>query len=123
MTQLNCKPGDLAIVVCAENPENLGQIVEVLGLPNGRPFKWTEAGHAWRVRTVSRRKTLMYVFRSEADRIARHAYGPVPDRCLRPVSGLADGDETAGALGKDQSVAYTGPVEEQVAEPLEVSVD
>ena len=30
MTKLNCKPGDLAVVITAHNPENIGTIVRVI---------------------------------------------------------------------------------------------
>ncbi len=30
MTKLNCKPGDLAVVVTAHNPENIGTILRVI---------------------------------------------------------------------------------------------
>ena len=30
MAKLNCKPGDLAVVITAHNPENIGTIVRVI---------------------------------------------------------------------------------------------
>ena len=30
MTKLNCKPGDLAVVITAHNPENIGTILRVI---------------------------------------------------------------------------------------------
>lgn len=89
MTALNCKVGDLAIVVATELPENLGQIVEVLGVTTGVPYTLPGRGHIWQVRTVSGRATLVYRI-NDVKRFMRHATGPAPDQCLRPVSGLAD---------------------------------
>jgi hypothetical protein len=87
MQNLNCKPGDLAIVVNAILPQNLGQIVEVLGPQADRPFKLQGPGHIWRVRVITGRESLFYLF-SESARVVRHVEGPVPDCRLRPVSGL-----------------------------------
>jgi hypothetical protein len=57
---LNCKVGDLAIVVSAVHAENIGQIVEVLGPQCKKPFDLAGQGHTWQVRTVSGRETLCY---------------------------------------------------------------
>ena len=97
MPALNCKVGDLAIVVATELPENLGQIVEVLGLQTGIPFTMSGLGHIWEVRAVNGRKTLNYRFNEAVPRFVEFAKGPAPDCCLRPVSGLTDLD--AAALG------------------------
>lgn len=98
MTALNCKVGDLAIVVNTDLPENLGQIVEVLGVQTGEPLLLEGPGHYWQVRAVSGRKTLIYRY-NDTGRLAEHEEGPAPDRCLRPVSGLRDGDACSGDLG------------------------
>ena len=87
-SKLNCKIGDLAIVVSTELPQNVGQIVEVLGLQNDT-FDLSGQGHIWHVRTVSGRSTLHYRRNRLGGRIDQMAEGPAPDRCLRPVSGLA----------------------------------
>ena len=83
---LRCKVGDLAVVVNAEQTSNLGQIVEVLGLPTNRPFKLNGPGHVWQVRTVSGRKSLHY--RMPKGHFRHLAIGPVPDCRLRPITGL-----------------------------------
>lgn len=102
MQQLHCKIGDLAIVVNTELPQNLGQIVEVLGLPTGKPFTMRGHGHVWQVRTASGRAMLHWrVHRDNA--IVQYAEGPAPDRCLRPVSGLTDDDAVLTDLGKKQA--------------------
>lgn len=84
---LRCKIGDLAIVVSAKLPQNLGQIVEVLGPQTGVPFRLTGPGHVWQVRAVSGRESLYYRFDKDG-RVVQHAEGPVPDCRLRPMSGV-----------------------------------
>jgi hypothetical protein len=103
MTALNCKVGDLAIVVNTELPQNLGQIVEVLGIQTGRPLVLSGHGHIWHVRAVSGRKTLVYRFNEVVIRFVEHAEGPAPDRCLRPVSGLTDDDGVSAGTEKRKS--------------------
>lgn len=112
MTALNCKVGDLAIVIRSQVPENIGQIVEVLGPQDGRPFTLPWPGHCWRVRAVSRRRTLTYHFTfpkvGSVPRKERRCYGPVPDAFLRPVSGLVDPQQVSedlGATAEDGSIA------------------
>ena len=103
MQKLNCKPGDLAIVVNALLPQNIGQIVEVLGPGINKPFKLAVIGYVWNVRTVSGRDSLFYRY-DISGRIVQCAEGPVPDNFLRPVSGLADGD----AVQEDVAVSVPG---------------
>ena len=95
MQTLRCSIGDLAIVVSAKLPQNIGQIVEILGLQTGKPFALTEPGHVWQVRAVSGRASLYYCFDKEG-RIVQHAEGPVPDCRLRPVSGVPCAGANAG---------------------------
>jgi len=52
MPNRNCKIGDLAIVVNAEQAQNVGYIVEVLGPQTNGPFTLTGPGHVWQVRTL-----------------------------------------------------------------------
>lgn len=96
MQKLNCKVGDLAIVVSAKLPQNLGQIVEVIGPQTGKPFALTEPGHVWQVRGVSGRASLYYMFDKDR-RVVQHVEGPVPDCRLRPVSGICPADANADA--------------------------
>ena len=117
LTALNCKAGDLAIVVATELPENMGQIVEVLGLPTGKPITLTGKGHVWHVRAVSGRATLVYRFNAEMT-YAEYGEGPVPDRCLRPVSGLADGDAFGLELAKGRSTPSSTPVRKVIPSPV-----
>ena len=105
MTKLNCRVGDLAIVVSAENVENLGNLIEVVGLKDKQGPNVEGPGHVWHVRTVSGRATLTYRYKTEGGRIEHHAEGPVPDVRLRPVSGLADDD----AVREDVAVKKAAP--------------
>jgi hypothetical protein len=103
MQKLNCKPGDLAIVVSAEQQQNIGQIVEVLGPPTGKPFNLPGHHYVWQVRAVSGRATLHY--RHADGRLVQHVEGPAPDFRLRPVSGLDDGEKAQ----EDVAVGKTAP--------------
>lgn len=103
MHKLNCRPGDLAVVISAELPENIGLIVEVVGPWRGRRLQLRGQGHVWKVRTAGQRKALTY--RWSGGRKERRAEGPVPDHRLRPVSGLPD--EAAG--NKEDSVRVAAP--------------
>ena len=96
MQTVRCSIGDLAIVVSAKLPQNLGQIVEVLGPQTGVPFRLTDSGHVWQVRAVSGRASLFYCF-DKTGRVVQHVEGPVPDCKLRPVSGILSADATASA--------------------------
>ena len=78
MGKLNCKIGDLAIVVNAHQTQNIGQIVEVLGPQTKVPFDLNGPGHVWQVRAVSGRATLIYLFPTEG-KVVQHAEGPAPD--------------------------------------------
>lgn len=78
MQKLNCKVGDLAIVVSAKLPQNVGQIVEVLGPQTGKPFALTDLGHMWQVRAVSGRESLYYLL-ERTGHVVQHVQGPVPD--------------------------------------------
>ena len=77
---MNCKPGDLAIIVrCGSVTENIGRIVEVLragGEMRGHPL--------WVVGCPS---PLIAVVPETGQRVPRHS-GLIPDAWLRPVSGL-----------------------------------
>ena len=46
-----CKPGDMAVVIEAANKANIGRIVKVLGLPNGRgPLPVVKPCPGWMVK-------------------------------------------------------------------------
>ena len=91
MHKLNCAPGDLAIVIDAKIPDNIGHIVEVLGPFASHQHRLTETGQVWKVKTVSGRRSLHYRF-ADGQRFTC-SEGPVPDHVLRPVSGLPETTE------------------------------
>lgn len=79
---LKCRPGDLAVVVQAINAENLGKIVQVIALHDGRPFNLKESGTAWRVRCAH---PMLYTY-SDGRRLLLHE-GPTRDMDLQPIRG------------------------------------
>jgi len=91
MQKLNCKVGDLAIVVSAKLPQNLGQIVEVLGDQTGQPLRMSGQDHYWQVRSAGGRPILHYIHDFDG-RLVQYIEGPVPDSCLRPIAGLPSED-------------------------------
>lgn len=80
---MNCKPGDLAIIVkCDGYPQVIGSIVEVLR-PHPIPY-------SWRVKFVSN-------VPDGVDCAVGNLVG-IKDYCLRPVSGLPMEEETEQKL-------------------------
>src|SRR5450631_3532711 len=99
MQKLNCKIGDLAIVVNAEQARNVaGYIVEVLGPQTSVPFELSGPGHVRQVRSISGRRTLSCRYNSNG-RVVQHSAGPVPDCRLRAIPGLAGGGEAQDDTG------------------------
>jgi hypothetical protein len=77
---MNCKPGDVAIVIFAHTPSNVGTIVQVInGYEGDIPLSWD--GQTWLVRA----SVLMKWFVGEQP-VMRMA-GPVPDAYLKPIRG------------------------------------
>ena len=84
---MNCKTGDLAVVIRSRNPDSLGAIVEVV-----RPFNYSLRGASdpmWWVRTTGRVLTAVGGF--SGDRIPCRE-GGIEDRHLRPISGIPEPD-------------------------------
>ncbi|UVS93491.1 hypothetical protein [Burkholderia glumae] len=85
---MNCKPGDLAIIVQAMLPENIGKIVEVLsplGHDCGLGFRWLAKTVGGPARTVS-------VVDFSSVFVDPEPAG-IPDAWLRPISGLPGPDD------------------------------
>lgn len=82
MNKTRCRPGDLAVVISANNPSNLGRIVKVLALDDrSGDLKFS-------------RELLVWIVQSEQPmvwdvnkRIVRRKRGPVPDAQLQPIRG------------------------------------
>ena len=88
MTSPRCKVGDLAVVVQAKFPSNLGRIVQVVGLHDGTgDIVYTpEFSPVWLV-VASTRLT----WTCNGKRYRRKS-GPVPDQQLQPIRGLGSSD-------------------------------
>ena len=81
MTYLNCSIGDLAITVMAHNPENIGNIVRIVGSHGVQGWHDFAGGtHIWEVEVACSGTFLVY----EADVGKRYATsGMCPDAFLR----------------------------------------
>ncbi|MBR8228071.1 hypothetical protein KDX05_07065 [Burkholderia vietnamiensis] len=84
---MNCKPGDLAIIVQAFLPENIGKIVEVLA-PLGDDCG---CGFRWLVKTLSPARTISVIDFKTVFEDSEPA--GIPDAWLRPVTGLPITDD------------------------------
>jgi hypothetical protein len=88
MTKLNCKPGDLAVVVTAHNPENIGTIVRVIKKHHDQnalvDFK---GSHIWMAEAP---RPMLY---DVGGKMVRRRKGAVPDAILRPIRGLPVNEE------------------------------
>lgn len=80
---MNCKPGDMALIVSSVTEENLGVFVDVIGLPDGEIQLAYELGHLWHCKA---RGTITYTT-VHGERIVTRE-GPIPDNCLRPIRGM-----------------------------------
>lgn len=82
MSELRCKPGDLAIVIRADIASNMGRIVRVVSASQGDDvLNFPDAKPAWLVQSVH--TMTWYVGKKRYRRKA----GPVPDSQLQPIRG------------------------------------
>lgn len=79
-----CKPGDLAVVVQAQNPANLGLIVKVLA-PYGQATEFAAGGMVWDCECA---QPMTWV---RGGRATKARSGPVPDALLQPIRGAHQG--------------------------------
>lgn len=86
---MNCKPGDLALIVSSRFEQNVGVIVDVIGVAHGKIVMPQEPGQIWHCRA---RGAITYetVF---AERIVT-SEGPIPDACLRPIRGRGNPEKS-----------------------------
>lgn len=77
---MNCKPGDLAVMVRASCPENVGRIVLVL--PED-PYYDLRHGHVWFTQAANPAPTAWAVDGTKTGRAKPKAH--VPDAWLRPI--------------------------------------
>lgn len=90
---MNCKPGDLAVVVEAYNPSNIGSIVRVLRThPNQSVIAIEPGDHIWTMKA-----THPQAYEVEGELVYRSS-GPVPDSYLRPIRGYPLGRDIADGL-------------------------
>ena len=82
-----CKPGDLAIVVRACHPSNLGVIVKIIGLHDGKgDLSYpADAGTVWLIESSKPTTRIQFGKRYRRKR------GPVPDNQLQPIRGNPSG--------------------------------
>ena len=77
-----CKPGDLAIIIHAHNPQNLGTIVRIIDLhPDQLSMACPKGDTIWR---ASGPRPMLYDINGI---IKRRRIGPVPDSQLQPIRG------------------------------------
>ncbi|WP_186215901.1 hypothetical protein [Burkholderia gladioli] len=82
---MNCKPGDLAIIIKTRSGEAIGWIVRVLEIGREIP----DLGYAWCIKTSKP----VYV---ESIASGKHSYTDeplCPDSWLRPISGIPMTDD------------------------------
>lgn len=90
---MNCKSGDLAIIVASSHsPENIGRIVEVVrpAVRNLEFHKDAPDTHAWIVKAD---RPLVRHHYLTKERLPDSCVRPYLDDCLRPVSGLPITDD------------------------------
>ena len=89
MTKLNCKPGDLAVVVTAHNPENIGTILRVIRAHRDQNALVDFRGqHIWLAESP---RPMTYTV---GGKLVKRKRGAVPDAILRPIRGLPRVNET-----------------------------
>ena len=100
---MNCKPGDLAVVIGgAFSPQNIGAIVKVIkllpngGVLDGKAWFPTSSCPTWLVESCGKKLTWGHHKPS-----LRRAYS---DRCLRPIRDQDGDDETLTWAGKPEGV-------------------
>jgi hypothetical protein len=89
---MNCKPGDLAIVVASRCVENIGRIVEVLR-PAIRGVEFDSRAPdvpTWLVKADRPLGVRGFISGLPRDPMLKRAYA---DHCLRPITGLPITDD------------------------------
>jgi hypothetical protein len=85
MRKLNCRPGELAVVINSFDPVNIGSIVKVLG----RDAKATDKTFMWKVHA---KHLLKY---AKGDKHFRRTKGSLADTDLQPIRGYPLGMDIA----------------------------
>lgn len=90
MNDLRCRPGDLAVVIDAATPVNLGRIVKVIEAHHGKDeLHYAADRNAWLVECSH-----PLVWFVGERRICRKS-GPVPDDQLQPIRAYPLGQDIA----------------------------
>jgi len=85
MKKLNCKPGDLAIIIDAYNATNIGAIVKIIAAHKNQNALDKDADdHLW---TVTAPQPMTYAIDGK---LIRKLKGPAPDSSLWPIRGIAE---------------------------------
>jgi hypothetical protein len=91
MSALNCRLGDLAVTVKAEIPENIGNIVRIVGFFGvKRWFGFKEPIPLWEVEAVAGGRL---VYEYEGGVRAYRSQGQIPDAFLKPITPLKQAEE------------------------------
>lgn len=106
---LNCKPGDLAVVVSSRNsPENIGRIVEVIRPAvngeriSGFNITLIDGVPAWIVRSVGSKLHWLGISAFGVERVQMVEIRPYADKCLRPIRKPGDHEaDTISAVKKE----------------------
>ncbi|NEX60630.1 hypothetical protein [Noviherbaspirillum galbum] len=92
-----CRAGDLAVVINAHHPSNVGHIVKVLAPDNGKgDLVFRNVGVVWLVESV---RPMTW---SIGSRRIRRKCGPVPDTRLKPIRGNRTDKRKTAAQGSPQ---------------------
>ena len=104
---MNCKPSDLAIVVDAYNPCNIGSILRVIKSHRSQLALLVEPGdHIWMVQATHPQAY------ERGQKIVWRTKGPVPDSVLQPIRGYPLGRDIAEGVSeaiKDYEESLKGP--------------
>jgi hypothetical protein len=92
-----CSVGDLAVVINAHNPTNLGRLVRVIRLQeNDDSIRLrAEEGVIWFVRLVGGGRMTWSQKQGDRTKIWKRRSGPAPDSFLQPLKGRIGDQETA----------------------------
>jgi hypothetical protein len=99
MRKLNCKPGDMAVIITAHNLENIGTILRVLKThKNQKAVVADKEDHIWLA--VAPRPMTYEV----GGKLIHRKRGAVPDSVLRPIRGLPVREENKERLLKFEDI-------------------
>jgi len=91
MNGLNCRLGDLAVTVKAEIPENLGNIVRIVGFCGVKKwYGFKEPTPVWEVEVVEGGR-LVYEYEGGDREYATE--GQIPDAFLKPIAPRRQAEE------------------------------